>query len=117
MTQKAKILEAHQRSYDVAINVKQGDVVTWMKHDLWDDSHTWVWCVASDGKEGWIALDCLDIDNESATLKRDFNAIELSVNGGEVITVYEELAGWCWSENVRGDTGWIPRSKIEYVSA
>ncbi|MEM9951093.1 MAG: SH3 domain-containing protein [Chloroflexota bacterium] len=117
MIRKAKIIEAHERTYETAIIVKQGQSVTCMKRDLWDDTHMWVWCKADDDGEGWIPLECLHLmNNNSATVNRDFNAIELTVAENEIITVHEEVAGWCWSENKKGDTGWIPYKKIDYCS-
>jgi hypothetical protein len=45
---------------------------------------------------------------EGATALRDYDATELTVRAGEMVTATTHEAGWRWCTNARGDSGWVP---------
>jgi hypothetical protein len=108
------VIKAHQRSYDDPITLVQGERVRLEERDLWNDQYLWIWCTNDAGKSGWVADSFLDIDadGQHATSKRDYDAIELTVNEGDRLTLLEETHGWYWVRNEQGTQGWIPVDHI-----
>ncbi|MEO0562312.1 MAG: SH3 domain-containing protein [Chloroflexota bacterium] len=102
------VIAAHTRSYEDPIRVTAGETVTITRRDLWDDQHLWLWCIAPSGKAGWVPAAYLDSEGPTATISRDYSALELTVTEGETVTRYETQSGWAWCENARGEAGWVP---------
>jgi vacuolar-type H+-ATPase subunit I/STV1 len=44
---------------------------------------------------------------------RDYNAMELSVQVGEELVVYEIVNGFGMSEKTNGTKGWVPTKNME----
>ena len=61
---------------------------------------------------GWVPTCWLLRDGQQATLTRAYNAIELSVEVGELVLLHDEVSGWGWISNQAGRFGWVPRSHI-----
>lgn len=101
---------AHERSYADPIVVSKGERVRIVKEDLWQGRHLWLWCVASNGSEGWSPASILIVSNGEAIVQQDYNAIELSVAADEEVMILREESGWRWVQNQLGDEGWIPLS-------
>jgi len=108
MMRSGRVIKAHQRTYNDPIQVKKGDVVRVTKRELWNDKYPWVWCIATSGKEGWAPESFVEIQGEQGIALRDYNAIELSVNIGDDLTILEEASGWYWAKNKRESYGWVP---------
>jgi uncharacterized protein YgiM (DUF1202 family) len=68
----------------------------------------WVWCTAPGGKSGWVPERYVERRGEGATALRDYDATELTVRAGEMVTATTHEAGWRWCTNARGDSGWVP---------
>ncbi len=45
---------------------------------------------------------------------REFNAIELTIDPGEILEVALEESGFYWASKESGEMGWVP---CEYVSS
>lgn len=112
LSYEATIIDAHQRSYETAIQLIKGHKVTITKQDMWDDTHLWLWCVSDDNQEGWVPDSYLSIEGKTALALCDYDAMELTVKEGEKVTVITELNGWCLSRNAAGEQGWIPAGKM-----
>ena len=84
---------------------------------------TWRWCRDSQGREGWAPEALLEIagatsatsatgdegeKEETATLREDYDARELTVAVGARLTVERELAGWALCRTEDGARGWVP---------
>lgn len=67
----------------------------------------WVWCLAPDGREGWVPLVRLRSTGDDAVLVEDYDARELSVRAGEDVIVHEEIGGWARVSTTDGRTGWV----------
>ena len=68
----------------------------------------WLWCVAEDGRVGWTPRAWLRREGGVWRIDRDFDAIELTVESGELLEVLEEESGFYWAANSGGDRGWVP---------
>jgi len=68
----------------------------------------WIWCTNDAGKSDWVPENWVEIEGESCVMKRDYNAVELSVEVGEVVTIDFEESGWAWATKEGGESGWVP---------
>ena len=75
------------------------------RDDEWPE---WFWCTAPDGTQGWVPETLLELRGNQGILSRDYETTELAVRTGEEVIVQEELSGWAWVTNDRGQSGWIP---------
>jgi hypothetical protein len=104
---KAVVLKPYERPYSDPIAVKAGD-------RLYPDfaKHTgiegWVWCKAEDGRSGWTPRNWMQRAGEEWRITRDFNAIELNIQPGEILDIGFEQSGFYWVRKSSGETGWVP---------
>ena len=105
---KLEITKPYARVYENPIAFSSGEAVRVGKRD--QDNPEWIWCVATDAREGWVHESFLEMDPDgsNATGTRDYTALELSVAVGERLEGIEVIAGWQWCENARSELGWIP---------
>src|SRR6187200_1830334 len=75
---------------------------TVVRHREDDEYPGWVWCSAPDGREGWIPAEYLECSGTLAALKRDYDAGELTVQSGDLLTILDECAGWVRAVAVDG---------------
>ena len=47
----------------------------------------WIWCTDSSRKSAWVPRDWVEIEGDSRAMKRDYDAVELSADKGEMLTV------------------------------
>ena len=73
----------------------------------------WIWCTTSEGNSGWVPENYVTRQGETANLRRDYDATELSVRTGEELVVKVEESGWLWCENRPGQQGWVPANHVE----
>ncbi len=73
----------------------------------------WIWCTNDSGKEAWVPENWVDIEGDSCVMKRDYNAIELSVETDEVLTIELEESDWAWATKEGGQSGWVPLENLE----
>lgn len=101
-----EVIESYQRQYPDPIMVAAGDVVLVERRD--SEWPGWLWCVHADGKSGWVPETYLVVEGNAARVTRVYSAWELTVAAGEVVRVQYEEAGWAWSTNATGESGWLP---------
>jgi len=101
-----KVTTPHNASYPDPITFSRGDKLTTGKPD--PDHPGWIWCVNAEGKSGWVPKEFLKIESTQATTLRDYDAKELTVGQGELVTVIEAISGWSWCETDDKRRGWMP---------
>lgn len=109
----AVVVEAHNSMFLNPLILSKGDIVNVGKED--EEFPGWVWCTTSVNNSGWIPLTLLEIKNNSAVLKKDYNATELNVVIDQTLKVFYEDANWAWCETGEGLLGWVPVNKIKYL--
>jgi hypothetical protein len=72
----------------------------------------WIWCENGAGVGGWAPEPFLDLQEEWATLRRDYDATELTAVEGDRLSLQEEVSGWWWATGTGGVQGWIPAAKV-----
>ena len=108
-----RVQTAWEVVYADPIRFSKGEQVTITeKRDLWEGIHLWVWCIDAEGREGWVPAPVIEIEGDSAVAKRDYNALELPVEAGEMLEVLETLNGWCWCRTQTGKEGWVPTQNL-----
>jgi SH3-like domain-containing protein len=112
--QRGVVTQAYQRVYESPITLKANESVRITKRDLWNDDerYVWIWCINADGKEGWVPESFIKRDGDEGTAIQEYNAIELSVEEGETVTIREEVNGWYWVTDSDGNAGWVPITHI-----
>ena len=73
----------------------------------------WLWCTTREGNSGWVPESYVRLKGETATMRRDYDATELSVRAGEELVVEKEESGWLWCTNRAGQRGWVPANHVE----
>ena len=63
----------------------------------------WIWCTNDGGKSARVPENWVEIEGDSRVMKRDYDATELSVGVGAVLTLEFEESGWAWATTVTGE--------------
>lgn len=105
---RARVHTAHEMSYTDPLAAVAGTRLILDRED--DEFPGWVWCAAPDGREGWVPRPFLMSDG---TLRRDYDARELTVARGDALIVFETVNGWCWAASAAGKRGWVPAANLD----
>ena len=103
-----EVIRAYEAPYGDPIVVRAGDpVVIDQERTASTDVIGWLWCVGPDGRAGWTPEAWIDRLGEHACMRRDFDAVELSVEVGDRVRLRYAESGfvWCCDE---GRQGWLP---------
>lgn len=77
------------------------------------DWKNWIWCEGKNNKKAWVPKQYIDIHGMNGILNKEYNAMELSVQVGEKLVVYEIVNGFGMSEKINGMRGWVPIKTME----
>ena len=77
----------------------------------------WIWCEREHENKAWVPKQYLKIEAGSGVFLNDYNARELSVTVGEVISVFEVINGFGMSEKQNGKRGWVPLKNLQLEEA
>ena len=111
---RATAVRDYKAQYVDPIDVSAGASVRVERPD--DENPSWWWCVAEDGRAGWVPESMLDpapSPGVRARVTREYSARELSVASGDSLDVLEEFADWVFVRNTAGERGWVPVTHIE----
>jgi len=109
-----RVTRDYTAQYENPISVRQGEFVDIQRED--ETYRGWWWCVAADGRVGWVPQERLSQSVKSGTrapILADYTALELTVTVGEELAIEEELRGWMFVRNASGVRGWIPVSHTD----
>jgi hypothetical protein len=105
----------HEASFGQALVFRAGDGL--MVEDRQTNWDGWLWCVGPDGVAGWAPAIYVDRDGSRGVANRDYDATELTVAAGEILTVHYEEAEWAWCTRSNGENGWAPAECLALVAA
>ncbi len=111
MTTQVRVVEDYQAPYPNPIRGRAGDEVA-IDFDRKTEDAGWLWCTNRSGQNGWVPAAYLDIKENLGRLRRDYDAIELTIRIGELLTVHEVESGFCWVTNPAGLKGWVPAANV-----
>jgi RNA polymerase sigma-70 factor (ECF subfamily) len=109
-----RITREYTAQYENPISAREGEFVDIQRED--DTYRGWWWCVAADGRAGWVPLERLSQTVQAGTrapMLADYTALELTVTVGEELVIEEELRGWLYVRNASAVRGWIPASHTD----
>jgi hypothetical protein len=72
----------------------------------------WLWGENSAGVGGWIPEKYVDRNGDKGIMLHDYNATELTVQVGEILTMIKEESGWILCRNGAGQAGWVPAANV-----
>lgn len=102
----------HQAPYADPIQVNVDDEVV-VDSDKQTDIAGWVWCTNSNGKSGWVPKTYVEFHGKVGEMRLEYDAIELTVQVGEILTVLKAESGFYWVVNRKNQQGWVPISHVE----
>jgi len=107
-----RVISDYQAPYPDPIQSKAGDDVV-VDPEKQTDIAGWVWCTNSSGRSGWVPKTYVEYSGKAGIMRCDYNAIELTVHIGEVLTVHKSESGFYWASDPKGLKGWVPISHVE----
>ncbi len=109
-----RVISDYQAPFPDPIQVKAGEEVA-VDIDKTTSISGWVWCTSRAGKSGWVPKNYLEQRGTEGLMKCDYNAIELTVHIGELLTVHKLESNFYWVTDGRGRQGWVPLEHVEPV--
>ena len=107
-----RVIVDYQAPYADPIRVNAGDEVA-IDPEKQTNIAGWVWCTNRYGKSGWVPKTYLEYFGKVGKMLCDYNAIELTVRVGEILTVHKAESDFYWVTNQEGVQGWVPISHVE----
>jgi hypothetical protein len=105
------VIRAYTAAYSDPIKIRAGDrLLLFDRESEWPG---WVWCRATDGKEGWVPAGFIYINDGKHLAAYDYDAKELSVCEGEAVEMLREESGWGWCRDSDGNEGWLPLNYLD----
>lgn len=112
-TQHCQVIRGYRSPYPDPIVFQEGEQVKIGREFKEDpDWKNWVWCEGKDNKKAWVPKQYVDIDGPNGTFNKYYNAMELTVQVGEELTVHEIINGFGMSEKTNGERGWVPMKNM-----
>ncbi|MGB3905715.1 MAG: SH3 domain-containing protein [Anaerolineae bacterium] len=111
MPETYRVIKAHRCPDPDPLIVRKGDRLRFERRET--EWAGWIWCTDSSGKRAWVPENWVEIEGDSCVMKRDYNAIELSVEVGEALTVEFEESGRAWVTKDSGESGWVPSEHLD----
>lgn len=110
-----QVTMSYAAQYADPIAVRAGEIVVVSDQiDHWRDrlEWVWIWCTGPDGRAGWVPDAYIERAGAHPTIRRDYDATELTVETGEEVIVKGEESGWLRCVTSRGAQGWIPAENV-----
>jgi hypothetical protein len=111
-SQTVRVIKEYQAPYPDPIQARAGDEVI-VDPGKETDITGWVWCTSRDSKGGWVPSAYVEINGEHGRMRQDYNAIELTIRVGEILTVHKTESSFHWATNENGQQGWVPVAYVE----
>ena len=109
----AKVTVGHEPGHEQVLMAREGQRLRVVRED--DEWPGWIWCVAHNGIGSWVPEPYLAVDGEWAKLLVDYDATELTVRPGDLLTLLHEVNGWWWAATANENQGWVPALKLEEI--
>lgn len=111
-----RVIADYQAPFPNPIRVKAGDEIT-LDRDKKTDIQGWVWGTDRTGVGGWVPESYIEPHGDRGMMRCDYDAIELSVHIGDILTFHKGESGFFWVSDKKGRQGWVPASHVEPVGA
>ena len=106
---------AYTAKYSNPIRFESGEVIMLNGRD--PEFPEFLWATDEQGREGWVHQSKFLLTSEKkAVTTAQYDAAELSVRSGELVSAEEALGDWSCCSNSEGQTGWLPNHLLERVT-
>lgn len=105
------VITDYQAPYPDPIRVKAGDEII-LDRNKKTEIPGWVWGTDQAGVSGWVPESYLELHGDTGILRCDYDAIELTVHAGDVLTFLKAESGFYWVIDQSGKRGWLPASHV-----
>jgi hypothetical protein len=116
VSKKYFVIKEYLSPYPDPIHFKKGVIVdvgeTYKGDPDWAD---WVWCTGKNKSSAWVPKQYIHYDSGQWVLKTEFNAMEISVDVGDCLDVYEIVNGFGMAEKPDGKRGWVPMKHLQQI--
>jgi len=111
----AVAVEDYDAPYPDPIAVRAGDtVIPDHERTRETDFMGWTWCRGPHGREGWTPNAWIHRTQHARTMRRDFDARELSARRGDRFTLILSESGFILVTNAAtNQTGWLPDAVLQ----
>jgi uncharacterized protein YgiM (DUF1202 family) len=109
-----RVIADYQAPYPNPVRVKAGDEIT-LDRDKKTDIPGWVWGTDRAGVGGWVPESYIEPHGEADVIRCDYDAIELTIHVGDILTFHKAESGFYWVSDQTGRQGWVPASHVEAV--
>ena len=107
-----RVIADYQAPYLDPIQVNEGEKIT-LDRAKKTDLAGWVWGTDQAGKSGWVPEAYIKSQGETGIMRCDYDAIELTIHVGEILTFHKAESGFFWVTDQAGRQGWVPASHVE----
>lgn len=107
----ARVIADYQAPYANPIVVDAGDEIT-VDISRKTDWIGWVWCTNRAGLSGWVPEIYIERHGNRGRMSCSYNAIEMTIHAGEILTLHKAASGFYWATNHAGQSGWVPSTHI-----
>jgi len=109
-----RVITAYKSPYPNPILFRKGEIVELSGEFHGDpDWVDWVWCVGQNENSAWTPKQFIEFEGSDWRLNRDYNALELSVDLGEILSITEIVNGFGLAEKYDGTIGWVPMKNLQ----
>ena len=109
-----KVITPYQSPYPNPIIFKKGERITICKEFTDDpDWKDWLWCIGENNNEAWTPKQVIDRSDTGTFMNRDYNALELTIEPGETLTITEIINGFGFATKENGENGWVPMKCLQ----
>lgn len=106
---------AYEAKYSNPIQFESGELITLGGRD--SEFPEFLWAKDERGREGWVHQSKFLVTSEKkAVTTAHYNAIELTIRAGELVSAEEALGDWSWCRTTAGRLGWLPNHILERVT-
>ncbi len=115
--EKYRVIKDYKSPYPDSISFQKGEEIT-IGNEFNDDPdwEDWLWCEGENNNKAWTPKQFIVKQGEKEILNTDYDAKELSIQTGEVLTVLKIVNGFGFCENSKSETGWAPIKYLSIVS-
>jgi hypothetical protein len=106
-----RVIKSHKASYSEILTATRGGQLAFERRP--SEWPGWIWCIAPEGKSGWVPESWVEIEGGTCRLSRDYSTAELTVDTGEMVDGEIVESGWIWAKNQMGQSGWVPSECLE----
>lgn len=106
-----RVIQPHQGSIGGSLSARRGQRLAFEQRE--SEFAGWLWCTDDAGTGAWVPESWVRIEGPACVLLRDYDAVELSIQVGEILESTLEESGWAWVSKENGQRGWVPLACLE----